>query len=119
MAAFLILALYFQNTKSGMKTGQISLVVLAWKSCGMRTYYFGLVAWGLTNFPHLGVLKVVGLEGDFGHGTEVIVWRMEEGVRGANPGEVCGPIAFATGVPRNGLAGKQGRRFASLFLRPD
>jgi hypothetical protein len=44
---------YYQDTKSSLKTGQISLRVLWWKWCGMRGHYFGFEARLLTNFPHL------------------------------------------------------------------
>jgi hypothetical protein len=52
-AAFFFLTLYYQDTKSGLKTCQISLGLLAWKSCAMRGHYFGAEAWDLTFFPHL------------------------------------------------------------------
>jgi hypothetical protein len=47
---------YYQDTKSSLKTGQISWRVLWWKWRGMRGHYFGFGARLLTNFPHFGVL---------------------------------------------------------------
>ncbi|HEX4308476.1 MAG TPA: hypothetical protein VHZ25_00545, partial [Acidobacteriaceae bacterium] len=79
MAAFLVLALYFQNTKSGLKSCQICLGVLAWKLFGISVITSVLTARDLTDFPHLAVLDGGGGMGDFGHGTEVLVWRMEDG----------------------------------------
>jgi len=50
---------YYQDTKSSLKTGQISLRLLWWKWRGMWGHYFGFGARLLTDFPHLVVFAEV------------------------------------------------------------